>query len=222
MLTRSDETIVDCLDTWSSIEAVGLTHAGFKDVGADLHTLTELNRRMQAAGVTTYLEVVSTSTEACLRSAQAALTIGVDRLMGGTQVGEILAIIAASTERESPVQYLPFPGVPVGHPTRLGGSPELVEAQCRAFDAQGCGGVDLLAYRATDADPIELVRAARRGSSGYLVVAGSVSTPAQIDALRDAGADAFTVGSAVFDGSFSPNKGLLVSQLRDVMAAAAG
>ena len=222
MLTRSDETIVDCLDTWSAIESIGLTHAGFKDVGVDLATLTELNRRMQAAGVTTYLEVVSTSAQACLRSAQAALDIGVDRLMGGTQVSEILAIIDGSPERDRVPQYLPFPGVPVGHPTRLGGSPELVEAQCRAFDAQGCGGVDLLAYRATEADPVELVRAARRGSSGCLVVAGSVCTPAQIDALRDAGADAFTVGSAVFDGSFSPNKGLLVSQLRDVMAAAAG
>ena len=44
----------------------------------------------------------------------------------------------------------------------------------------------------------------------------------ECEALRDAGADAFTVGSAVFDGSFSPNKGLLTSQLRDVMQAAAG
>jgi hypothetical protein len=55
-----------------------------------------------------------------------------------------------------------------------------------------------------------------------LVVAGSVSTAHQIDALRAAGADAFTVGTAVFDGSFSPNKGLLTSQLRDVIEAAAG
>jgi hypothetical protein len=217
MLTRSDETIVDCLDTWSAIDHLGLTHAGFKDVGVDLDTLVELNRRMQSAGVTTYLEVVSTSPAACLTSARAAVTIGVDRLMGGTQVPEMLAIV-----HEAGIQYLPFPGLPVGHPTQLGGSPSLVEEQCRAFEAQGCAGVDLLAYRATEADPVELVRAARRGSAGYLVVAGSVSTATQIDALRGAGADAFTVGSAVFDGSFSPNKGLLASQLRDVMAAAAG
>ena len=91
----------------------------------------------------------------------------------------------------------------------------------RAFDAQGCAGVDLLAYRATDAPPVELVRAARRGTSGYLVVAGSVGSVAQIDELRAAGADAFTIGSAVFDGSFSPRKGALVNQLRDVLAACA-
>jgi hypothetical protein len=217
MLTRSDETIVDCLETWAAIESVGLSHAGFKDVGVDLDTLVELNRRMQSSGVTTYLEVVSTSVEACLRSARAAVTIGVDRLMGGTQVGEMLALVAGTG-----IRYLPFPGVPRGHPTALDGSPDLVEAQCRDFEAQGCAGVDLLAYRATEADPIDLVRAARRGTSGYLVVAGSVSTAAQIDALRTAGADAFTVGSAVFDGSFTPNKGLLTSQLADVIEAAGG
>ena len=160
---------------------------------------------------------MSTSTEACLRSARAAVAIGVDRLMGGTQVADIMAIVAGTG-----IEYLPFPGVPVGHPTALGGSPELVEAQCRAYADAGCGGVDLLAYRATEADPIALVEAARRGTPGQLVVAGSVATVAQIDALRTAGADAFTIGSAVFDGSFSPNKGALVSQLLDVLAAAAG
>ena len=217
MLTRSDETIVDCLETWDAIERAGLRHAGFKDVGVDIDTLVELNKRMQAAGVTTYLEVVSTSAEGCLQSSRAAVEIGVDRLMGGTQVDETLRIIEGSG-----IDYLPFPGRPVGHPTQLGGDAELVERQCEEFEARGCAGVDLLAYRATDAAPLELVRAARRGTAGYLVVAGSVSTAAQIAELRAAGADAFTIGSAVFDGSFSPNKGNIVSQLRDVLDVTRG
>ena len=78
---------------------------------------------------------------------------------------------------------------------------------------------DLLAYRATEADPLALVRAARRATAGLLLVAGSVATPAQIRALAEAGADAFTIGSAVFNGTFSPRKGALLSQLRDVLAA---
>jgi hypothetical protein len=214
MLTRADETIVDCLDTWDAVQHVGVRHAGFKDVGVDVATLTELNRRMRSNGVTTYLEVVSTSAEGCLRSARAAVDIGVDRLMGGTEVAEIMRIIEGTG-----IEYLPFPGLPVGHPTRLGGDAELVERQCRDFDLSGCGGVDLLAYRATEADPLDLVRAARRGTAGYLVVAGSISTRAQIADLRAAGADAFTIGTAVFDGSFSPRKGNIASQLRDVLEA---
>ena len=214
MLTRSDETILDCLETWDAIERVGLGHAGFKDVGVDIATLVELNKRMQAAGVTTYLEVVSTSVEGCLQSSRAAVEIGVDRLMGGTQIDDTLRIIEGSG-----IDYFPFPGLPVGHPTRLGGDAELIERHCKEFESRGCTGVDLLAYRATDAAPLDLVRAARRATAGYLVVAGSVSTVAQIADLRAAGADAFTIGSAVFDASFSPNKGHIVSQLRDVLDA---
>ncbi|HEY4609411.1 MAG TPA: hypothetical protein VIH06_09410 [Ilumatobacteraceae bacterium] len=214
MLTRSDETVLDCLETWDSVQDVGLRHAGFKDVGVDVSTLAELNRRMHERGVITYLEVVSTSTEACLQSARAAVDIGVDRLMGGQEVAATLRLLEETT-----IQYLPFPGRPTRHPTILGGDAGLVERQCSEFADMGCSGVDLLAYRATDAEPLDLVRAARRGTDGYLVVAGSVSTARQIDDLRKAGADAFTIGSAVFDGTFSPRKGTVVSQLRDVLDA---
>jgi hypothetical protein len=227
MLTRSDETVVDCLETWDAIDHVGLRHAGFKDVGVDVATLIELNRRMKAGGVTTYLEVVSTSAADCLRSARAAVEIGVDRLMGGT--GDAVIDETMQILHGSGIQYLPFPGLPVGHPTRLGGDAQLVERQCQDFERRGCAGVDLLAYRATEADPLDLVRAARRGTSGYLVVAGSVSNVTQINDLREAGADAFTIGSAVFDGTFSQvhehsnrsDVDLMVMQLRDVLEAAA-
>jgi pentose-5-phosphate-3-epimerase len=86
--------------------------------------------------------------------------------------------------------------------------------------AQGCGGADLLAYRATDADPLDLVRAARRGlgRDGYLIVAGSITSRQRIADVRAAGADAFTIGTAVFDGSYSARKGSILSQLGDVIA----
>src|SRR5262245_10651525 len=212
MLTRDDQTVVDCVDVFAAVEPLGLGHVGFKDVGIERDVVDELHRRIKATGATTYLEVVSTTPEAALASARVAAEIGVDRLMGGTQVDEILSVIAGT-----PTEYLPFPGRPEGHPTRLGGSPELVEAHCRDYESRGCGGVDLLAYRATEADPLDLVRAARRGTSGYLVVAGSVDSVEQIDALKAAGADAFTIGSAVFNGSFSPRRGMLTNQLRDVL-----
>lgn len=215
MLTRSDQTIEDCLDVLDEIQPLGLTHLGFKDVGVPPAVLGELAARIKSAGATSYMEVVSTTPEAVLASARVAREIGIDRLLGGTQVEEVLAILDGS-----PTQYLPFPGRPFDHPTKLGGSAADVEADCRRFTARGCAGVDLLAYRATEASPIDLVRAARRGTDGYLLVAGSVGTPARVRELKAAGADAFTVGSAVFDGSFSPLHGSLRSQLRAVLDAA--
>ena len=214
MLTRADQTVPDCLEVLDDIRPLGLTHIGFKDVGVTPEVLAELARRIKDAGATSYMEVVSTSREACLRSAQVARDIGIDRLLGGTQVEEVLAILAGSA-----VRYLPFPGRPFEHPTKLAGTPAQVEDDCRRFQAMGCAGVDLLAYRATEADPLDLVRAARRGTDGILLVAGSVQRPDQIRDLTAVGADAFTIGSAAFDGSYAPRMGSLRSQLRAVLDA---
>jgi glycerate-2-kinase len=214
MLTRSDQTVPDCLEVLDEIRPLGLTHIGCKDVGVTPDVLAELVRRIKGSGATSYMEVVSTSSEACLHSARVARDVGVDRLLGGTQVEEVLAILAGSK-----VEYLPFPGRPFDHPTKLAGSAAQVEADARRFRALGCAGVDLLAYRATEADPLELVRAARRGTDGTLLVAGSVHGAEQIRALAAAGADAFTIGTAAFDGSFAPRMGSLRSQLRAVLDA---
>ena len=219
MLTRSDRTIEDCLDLLELIKPVGLKHIGFKDIGVEPATLKALTGAIHAAGATSYMEVVSTTPEACLKSARIARDLGVQRLLGGTQVDDILQILAGSV-----TEYYPFPGKPVGHPTKLGGTSAGVEANCRAFTEKGCAGCDILAYRAIEADPIELVRAARRGlgADKHLIVAGAVTSAERIKAIAAAGADAFTIGTAVFDGSYSPTKGSILSQLRDVLADCEG
>ena len=217
MLTRADRTVADGLAVLDDIAALGLRHIGFKDVGIEPEAAHALHRRIKQLGATSYLEVVSTTPEACLRSARLARELGVDRLLGGTQVEEVLAILAGSD-----VAYLPFPGRPFGHPTRLGGSAESVADDCARFRRLGAAGVDLLAYRATEADPIALVRAARGAlDGGFLLVAGGVGNPERIRALAAAGADAFTVGSAIFDGSFAPHHGSVRSQVKAVLDACA-
>ncbi len=214
MLTRQDQTVSDCLAVMAEIQPVGLRHIGFKDIGADLETLGVLNRMIRETGATSYMEVVSTTPEATLNSARIAVEIGVGRLLGGTQVQPILEILHGTG-----IGYYPFPGKPAGHPTLLGGSAADIAADCRTYLAMGCAGVDLLAYRATEAEPLDLVTAARGAlGSGGLICAGAIDSPAQIAALRDAGCDAFTIGSAAFDGSFSPRKGSLRSQLQDILA----
>lgn len=216
MLTRDDRTVEDCLEVASEALALGLRHIGFKDIGVAPAVLRALNARIKDGGATSYMEVVSTSSEATLRSAAMAAEIGVDRLLGGTAAEAILRVIAGKG-----IAYYPFPGSPAGHPTRLDGGAAEIAAHCSRFVTLGCAGADLLAYRATAADPLDLVRAARRalGRDKALIVAGSVNSPDRIAALRHAGADAFTIGSAVFDRSFSPGKDSLRSQLQDVLAA---
>ena len=214
MLTRQDRTITDCLAVLDLILPLKLRHIGFKDVGVDKKTLMSVADRIRKAGATSYMEVVSTSPADALNSARVAVELGIDRLLGGTDVARVQEILG-----DSKMQYYPFCGFPSGHPTKLGGRPDQVEAHCRRFIDQGCAGTDLLAYRATSADPIELVKSARRGlGKSYLIVAGSVSTAQQIEALHKAGADAFTIGSAAFDGSYAKNMGSLLSQLASIQA----
>ncbi len=213
MLTRDDTTIEDCIEVFDAIIPLGIKHIGCKDVGVDRKTLKKLVKRIKDNGGTSYLEVVSTSDNACLKSVRTALEIGMDCLMGGTNSENILQII-----KGNPLRYYPFPGKPIGHPTKLGGAPQEIAADCRRFEKIGCAGVDLLAYRANEADPLSLVRAARKALKGYLICAGSVDSPEKIKALKAAGCDAFTIGSSVFNGSFSPRKGSMISQLKDILA----
>lgn len=215
MLTRSDQTVPDALEVLDYIRPLGLEHIGFKDTGVDVETMRALNREIKDAGSTSYIELVSLDPDACCESARAAKAIGVDRLMGGAGVEGILDVLVGSD-----VSYLPFPGRPYGHPVKWAGTPEQVEEQCRKFVQMGCDGCDALAYRATEADPMDLIRAARKGlGDAYLVNAGSVRTREQIGEMKAAGCDAFTIGSAAFDGSFSPLKGSLRSQLKDILDA---
>ncbi|MFJ8669589.1 hypothetical protein [Streptomyces sp. NPDC093600] len=216
MLTRDDRTVTDCLRVLDSVADLDIGHIGFKDIGVDPPTLARLHRRIKDRGATSYLEVVSTTREQALTSVRSAIDLGVDRLMGGTWIDETQALLAGTG-----IEYLPFVGQPLGHPTRLAGGPDRIADDCRRAATAGCAGVDLLAHRATDADPLDLVRAARAATTGRLVVAGSITTPDQIRALADAGADAFTVGSAAFNGSLRRDAGTLGAQLTAVAEAVA-
>ena len=217
MLTRHDRTVADAGDLIDAACELGVTHVGFKDVGVPAAVMQRLVRTIRARGAVSYLEVVSTTRKAVLQSLHAARDLGVDRVLGGTDPAAAKRILGDLS------CYFPFPGRPVGHPTRLDGSAELVAEHSRNAQAMGCGGVDLLAYRATEADPLDLVRAARAAlDGGKLIVAGSVSTKGQIDALAEAGVDAFTIGSAVFEAAFSPDKPTLRDQIEDILATCAG
>ena len=213
MLTHGDKTVENCLDVLDEVLPLGLEHIGFKDIGVPGDVLYDLTRRIRAGGATSYMEVVSETPEACLRSAHVAVELGVDRLLGGTDIAAIKPILEGSE-----IAYYPFPGFPVDHPTKLRGQPDEIAEHCRSFMASGAAGVDLLAYRATEADPLDLVRAARAAlDGGQLIVAGSIESRNQIHALRDAGVDGFTIGTAVFDSTFQTGSKAVGAQVQAVL-----
>jgi hypothetical protein len=194
MLTHHDATVANAFDVYEELRDTELQHVGFKDVGATPEALAELVRRMHADGRTAYLEVVSASVEAELQSIRVAREIGVDVVMGGTNVARALPLLAGSALR-----YYPFPGRVVGHPSILEGSTEEIAASAAALTAMdGVHGLDLLAYR--HAPPVEpIIEAVVQASRGPVVVAGSIDSAERIRVVTELGAWGFTIGGAIFE-----------------------
>jgi hypothetical protein len=213
MLTAQDRTVPDCLDRVGELAGLGVRRIGFKDVGIDAEIAERLARAIHAIGAEVWIEMVALDADRNRAIALLARAIGADALCGGLGPEVLRDALAGSA-----IRYLPFAGKPEGHPTRLRGDAHEIAASARAADDAGCAGVDLLAFRAVDADPLDLIRAARGATTGELVVAGSVDTPARIAEVADAGADAFTIGSALFERRFAPG-GDFPAQVRAVQAA---
>ena len=213
MLTRDDRTLPDAQSIWEDVASVGVTHVGCKDVGLPEPQLAAFLSAVRAAGHTTYLEVVSETPEDELRSAEVALRVAPDYLIGGTQVEPVMRLIAGSG-----MKYFPYVGRIVGHPCLLRGSIDEICEDARRVEQQGADGINLLAYR-YDGDVPDLVRAVSEATSLPLICAGSVDSIARIEELRDLGVWAFTIGTAALDGVIVEGEPL-EGQLTATLAAA--
>ena len=214
MLTRHDRTVADCLDVAAQIRPLGLRHVGFKDVGVEIAVLHALSRALKEQGATVYMEVVSTSDAACL-----ALGAQRGRARGRLPARRHRGRGNAGDPRRHRDRLFPVPRPPARPPDparrrRRGGGRGLPPVPRRRL--RRGRPARLPRHRGA---PVELVRGARAGlGDGRLIVAGSIDGRARLAEIAAAGADAFTVGSAVFDGSWAPHAGTLEAQLRAVLA----
>ena len=219
MLTHNDSTVAQPAAVYDGLRGTTLRYVGFKDIGATPEELAVVAGKAHADGLEVMLEVVSTSRESELASLEAARRIGVDWVMGGTRAADGTRILAGSG-----IRYLPFPGRIEGHPSVLLGSIAEIAGDARRLTAiDGVFGLDLLAYRSPDLDPVALTRDVVAASAGPVVVAGSIASAEQIRLVAATGAWGFTIGGAIFEGRL-PGAPDLAAQISEVLAitAAAG
>lgn len=213
MLTRDDRTIPEARAMVPAIEASGVRYAGAKDVGLPPAKLGQLFADLRAVGCSTFLEVVSETPEAMLASARAALEIGPDYLIGGTEIEPTQRLLAGSG-----IRFFPYVGRVIGHPCVLRGTiEEIVAGGVRAEDA-GVDGINLLAYR-YDGEVERLVEELLEAVSVPVLCAGSIDSEARIETMRRLGVWGFTIGTAVLDGAIVPGRPL-ADQLSRVLALA--
>ncbi|KMW60398.1 4-hydroxythreonine-4-phosphate dehydrogenase [Candidatus Rhodobacter oscarellae] len=215
MLTENDRTIADARARLEEALEGGARHIGFKDVGLPLEELRGLAAAIRAAGGRSYLEVVSLDEQSELASARAAVALDVDCLLGGTRAAAVTEVT-----RDHPLRYYPFPGRITGHPSVLEGPDRDIVASARALaDLEHVHGLDLLAYR-FEGDVESLMQRVSAAVSKPVIVAGSIDSEARVRAVAQAGAAAFTVGTAAFAGAFPGAEGF-VDQVRSILAITA-
>jgi hypothetical protein len=214
MLTRDDNTLSDAREVYASIADSGVRHVGCKDVGLPRDELSALMDDIRRSGHTSHLEVVSETPAATLASARVAAEIGPDYLIGGTLIEPVQEIIAGTG-----IKFFPYVGQIVDHPCLLRGKIAEIAEDARRAESLGVDGINLLAYR-YDGEVNALVEAVVGATSLPVIAAGSVDSPARIQALAERSVWAFTIGTAALDGKLVDG-GSLDEQLRCALDAAA-
>jgi hypothetical protein len=199
MLTYNDKTVENALELFNRMKDTPVTHWGFKDVGLPPAEMKKIVDSMNAAGKTTYLEVVSLTEEEGLAGAKLAAECGFDILMGTVFFDSINDYL-----KDNPVKYFPFPGHVHSHPSILDGTIAEIVQHARDMEAKGVDGMDLLTYRYTGDAP-ELLQEVVKATRVPLVSAGSIDSFDRIAEVRDTGAWGFTIGTAFFEKKFIPD-----------------
>lgn len=198
MLTRDDRTIPDAREVYARTAAAVVRHVGCKDVGLSRGELAELLEDIREGGHASYLEVVSETEAASLRSARIAAELRPDCLIGGTLIEPMQEIIAGTG-----IRFFPYIGEVVGHPCLLRGAIDRIAEDARRAETLGVDGINLLAYR-YDGDVEALVEAVVQATSLPVIAAGSVDSAQRIRTLVDHGVWGFTIGTAALDGKLVP------------------
>ena len=199
MLTYNDKTVENALELFNEMKDTPVTHWGFKDVGLPPQKMKKVVDSMNAAGKTTYLEVVSLTEEEGLTGAKLAVECGFDILMGTVFFDSISDYL-----KDKPVKYYPFPGHVHSHPSILDGTIDEIAQHACDMEAKGVDGLDLLTYRYTGDAP-GLLQEVVEATGVPMVSAGSIDSYDRIAEVRDTGAWGFTIGTAFFEKKFISN-----------------
>jgi len=198
MLTHHDVTVANARECFRESLDLPVKYWGFKDVGLEFSELEKLVGDFRDAGKSPVLEVVNFDESELLKSVDLAVDCGVEYFTGGLFSEAVL-----ERTKSAGMKYFPFCGNVGGSVIELHGTQQEVIADAQRLLKAGVDGVDLVAYRYKDGDPIELANAAVEAVGGdKLIVAGSINSLERMDIMRGVGPFGYTMGGALFDGSF--------------------
>jgi len=208
MFTYNDVTVPNAIEVFEEVKDTGIKCVGFKDIGLPVGKLKTLVNILRKEKRTIFIEVVSETEEANIRSAKRATELGVDYLIGGTYVKPTLNLL-----KETAIKYCPYVGKIIGHPCLLRGTISEIAEDAKKAEALGVSGINLLAYR-YDGDVDRLITSVLQAVKIPVIVAGSINSFERIKRVTELGVWGFTIGGAIFDKKF-----VLGGSLSDQIAA---
>ena len=210
MLTHNDKSISNALDVFRECKDCSVEYWGFKDRGLTVNQMESLVDTLKRSRKTIYFEVVRYSEKECLESAQLAVEMDIDYMMGGIYYDSVHELLKRTT-----VKYVPFCGRVSGSPSVLKGSISDIIDEAREIARHGVYGFDLLAYRYMG-DPVELAHTFMKAIDLPVVIAGSIRTFDQLNMVKALNPWAFTIGSAFFENKFGHTS--IHGQIEEVIA----
>ena len=116
MFTQNDVTVPDAIDYFEKVKDLPVDYFGFKEIGLPQDKMKELNNKIHAEGVESFLEVVEYDEESIKEPAKMAVDMGFDYLMGTVYYPSIWNIIGKN------INYFPFCGKIYDRPSILDGT----------------------------------------------------------------------------------------------------
>lgn len=197
MLTQNDVTVSNAREVFESCKDLPVKFWGFKDVGISPSNTRALLDVMKSNGKVTSLEVVTYTEDECLENAKMAVEYGFDYLTGTRYFPSVAEFL-----KDKPIRYYPFVGDVGGSPVTLKGTKQEVLDDCRRLEEAGVTGLDLVAYRYVDGDPVDLAKAVVAAAKTEVIIAGSIASKERIEIVNEINPFAFTMGSALFEKKF--------------------
>jgi len=200
MLTQHDITVARAAEYFKQCADLPVTYWGFKDNGLTTLQMERLVQDFRDAGKVPVLEVVSFDPVELDNAASLAIACGVEYFTGAVFSAPVMRRVQAAG-----MKYFPFCGDVSGPPIQLHGAVQQIIDDAQQICQQGADGVDLVTWRYTQGEPLQLAHAAVAALGGERVInAGSLNSAERLRQMHEIGVFACTIGSALFEGAFVP------------------
>jgi hypothetical protein len=208
MLTHNDVTVPDAIELFEQCKDIPITNWGIKDIGMNDEDIIKIGKLMKEAGKQSSYEIVDFSEASYERAAEIAVKGEYSYVACGHFNQKLSDTLAKYN-----IGYMPTLGILVhvpepNGPVLLVSDKDEMLSTARYALAHGAIGLDCPVYRSTLYDGDSLLPWLRNElPDAFLCCAGSVNGYSRIRLVSETGFDAFTTGSALFDGIYVQNGG---------------